>query len=144
MTAALHFSGDMMFGNVPFYELSKVTGLEVVNAVGGEKGVRGVPAQRYAGKIKLFGNFELRALFYRFNIKSERFGLGWTLFFDAGRVCADWKKDSNLDGNGAGIKIGAGGGPRILWGDVVVIRADVAYSKDASPVGFYVEATRAF
>jgi hypothetical protein len=43
--------GDVLFGAPPFYELAR---FDETPAIGGGKAVRGVPAQRYYGKVKLF------------------------------------------------------------------------------------------
>ena len=43
--------GDLLLGDPPFYELAR---FEETSAIGGLKGVRGVPAERYYGKVKLF------------------------------------------------------------------------------------------
>ena len=143
LVAALRLKADLLMGHVPFSTLPGVGGLSYHPGVGDARGVRGVPSNRYSGKIKVLGNFELRSIFWRFNIKSTRFGLGACAFFDAGRVWADFKH-SELDGSGPGIKFGTGGGPQLLWGESLVIRFDVAYSPDASPVAFYIEAGRVF
>src|SRR5205807_142800 len=58
MTLAARLVGDVLFGEVPFFELPRY---EDTYAVGGAQGVRGVPAQRYYGKVKVFGNVEMRA-----------------------------------------------------------------------------------
>ncbi len=54
---ALRAVGDWQFGDVPFYELARY---EDTFAFGGVNGVRGIPGQRYYGRIKLFSNVELQ------------------------------------------------------------------------------------
>ena len=49
--------GYLQIGDVPFYELSRY---DETSALGGAKGVRGIPKDRYYGKRKLFGNLEAR------------------------------------------------------------------------------------
>ena len=144
LVVGVHLVGDLLMGKVPFYELARTTGFDAYDALGGFKGVRGVPARRYSGKVKFLGHFELRSVIHRFKVKSQHFGLGASVFFDAGRLWQSAVRHSPLDGDGPGIKWGAGGGPQILWGEAVVIRFDVACSPDANPVGFYIEAGRAF
>jgi len=136
--------GDVLIGRVPFHRLAHSAGLIPLGAFGGFRGVRGVPTGRYNGKVKLFGNTELRSIFYRFKILGDRFAAGASVFFDAGRLWYDFKRRPELDGPGIGLKYGVGGGPQLLWGEAVVIRADVAYSPDADPVGFYLDVGRAF
>ena len=57
LTLAVRLVADVLLGDAPFYELSR---FEDTYALGGSGGVRGVPAQRFYGKAKLFGNAELR------------------------------------------------------------------------------------
>ena len=144
LVLGLRLVGDVLFGDVSYYELHKMKGVLAFYALGGEDGVRGVPAGRYAGKAKVVGNMELRSVLWRFCIKSHRFALGAVVFFDAGRVWYHTTSGTDLDGDGLGGKFGVGGGPQILWGKSVVIRLDVAYSPDATPLGIYLEAGRNF
>jgi outer membrane protein assembly factor BamA len=131
---ALRAVGDGLVGNPPFFMLAEsVDGY----AVGGVSGVRGVPAQRYYGKIKAYGTGELRLRFSPHRAFGQEMVWGLVAFGDAGRVWADWKKDPTLDGTGAGIKYGVGGGIRMQWGATFLIRGDVAWSPDADPLGFY-------
>jgi hypothetical protein len=65
-------------------------------------------------------------------------------FFDTGRTWADYRALTHLDGEGLGLKIGAGGGLRLQWGETFLIRVDPAWSPDADPVGFYVDINHAF
>ena len=141
LTFAARAVADLLFGDVPFYELSRFDGS---SAIGGLKGVRGVPANRYYGKVKLLGNLELRSELFsaRFWGKNNKFGL--TGFFDAGRVFAEYKRSPELDGTGLDLKYGAGGGLRLAAGDSFVLRFDVAWSPDADPVGAYLTSGHVF
>lgn len=141
LVVALRLSADLMQGSVPFYMLGTTGGTSSVQALGGKDGVRGVPARRYNGKVKAFGNLELRSTFYEI---SKGFDLGASAFFDAGRSWYDLSASEDLDATGVGLKYGLGAGPQLRWGESTVVRIDVAYSPDADPVGFYVDASRAF
>ena len=132
---------DLLFGNVPFYELARY---EDNNAIGGVNGVRGVPAQRYYGKAKAFGNIELRTQLFDAEISNKRYRFGLVGFFDAGRVWADYESHPELDGVGLGLKYGVGGGLRIQSGDSFVLRTDFAWSPDARPLGAYFSAGQLF
>ncbi len=132
---------DLLVGNVPFYELAR---FEDSNAIGGVNGVRGVPAQRYYGKAKVFGNLELRAEVFEFPVWNKAYKFGVVGFFDGGRLWADYKRRPELDGTGIGLKYGVGGGLRIQSGDSFVLRADVAWSPDARPIGAYFGAGQMF
>lgn len=141
LTLAARVVTDFLLGRPPLYELPRY---DDTSAIGGVKGVRGVPAQRYYGKIKLFGNVELRTELFDVSIMGKRHSFGVTGFFDAGRLWADYRKDSSLDGEGIGLKYGAGGGLRISAGESFVLRLDVAASPDANPVGAYLASGHMF
>ncbi len=86
LTLAMRVVGDVFFGDAPLYELSRA----VDNyAIGGSNGVRGVPSQRYYGKVKLFGNAELRATLFDTRLFGKPVTIGSAAFFDGGRVWAD-------------------------------------------------------
>ncbi len=142
---ASRFVASFQFGRVPFYDLAQGGVFEEQYLVGGETGVRGVPQGRYAGRIKMISNLEVRATpFPRFNIGAQRFRIGTTVFFDAGRVWSDYSAISTADGNTLGLKYGVGGGLFIQWGEAAIFRFEAAYSPDATsenpdlPIGFYV------
>jgi hypothetical protein len=132
---------DLLTGHPPFYELAR---FEETNALGGPYGVRGVPAQRYYGKIKMFGGGELRTELGRFRALDKNLVLGAVVFVDVGRVWADYGHHPELDGAGAGLKYGFGGGVRVRSGQTFVLRADLAWSPDARPIGGYLGAGHAF
>jgi surface antigen Omp85-like protein len=141
VTLAVRVVGDVLFGDVPLYELSRA----VDNyAIGGSNGVRGVPAQRYYGKVKAFGNFEVRAKLFDFKALGKALSMGCAAFFDGGRVWADTSPHPELDGSSVGLKYGIGGGLRLMSGSAFVLRGDIAWSPDATPVGGYVIAGEIF
>ncbi len=133
---------DVQLGDVPFYEMSR---FEDTSAIGGSQGVRGVPAYRFYGRLKAFGNVELRSQVSKFRWLHGRYILGFAAFFDAGRLWSD-AEDSrpDLDGDGLGLHYGVGGGVRLQKGRSFMLRADVAWSPDAEPIGAYVLANHAF
>ncbi len=141
LTLAARVVSDFLFGDAPFYELARY---DSTSAIGGVHGVRGIPAGRYAGKIKAFGNVELRSELFSAKVlgKPTRFGI--TGFVDAGRVWADYQRRPELDGTGLGLKYGAGGGVRIVAGKSFVLRLDAAWSKEASPLAAYLTSGHAF
>jgi len=132
---------DTLVGDPPFYELSRYDETE---AIGGGRGLRGVPAGRYYGKVKAFTNLELRSelLHFKFLQKQNIFGL--TAFLDTGRVWSALPSSPELDGTGLGLKYGLGGGIRVTAGGSFVLRADVAWSPDANPIGAYLLAGQPF
>jgi hypothetical protein len=142
MVLAVRGVFDMEVGDVPFYELARY---EDTSAIGGGMAIRGVPAYRYYGKIKAFGNIELRTAITHFGLFGRSFKLGVANFVDAGRL---WSGMANprpeLDGTGLGLHYGIGGGLRLQQGQAFVVRADVAWSPDARPIGAYVVADEIF
>jgi hypothetical protein len=141
-TLALRAVGDLLVGDVPFYELSRY---EDTSAIGGSLGVRGVPAYTFYGKAKVFGNVELRTHLTRFTAWGRKLQLGMATFFDAGRLWSDPDRPSaSLDGNGVGIHWGTGAGLRLQQGRAFLVRGDIAWSPDARPVGAYLLADEIF
>jgi outer membrane protein assembly factor BamA len=141
VTLAGRVAGDILYGNPPFYELAR---FEDTYAIGGLNGVRGVPAQRYYGKVKALGNVELRTELASFHALGKPLVFGVVAFLDGGRVWADTTAQPQLDGRTAGLKYGVGGGLRLQSGSAFVLRADVAWSPDATPIGGYVAAGQMF
>jgi outer membrane protein assembly factor BamA len=142
LTLSARAVGDVLLGSPPFYELAR---FNQTPAIGGVNAVRGVPAQRYYGKVKLFGNFEARSELWPFKIRGKQLILGAAAFVDAGRVwTAMDRSHPDLDGTGLGIKYGVGGGLRLQQGQTFVVRADLAWSPDARPIGAYFAAGEIF
>lgn len=142
---ALRVVADLQFGHVPFYDLFTGGSFLTDEMIGGSSAVRGVPVGRYSGRIKAFGNVELRALLLRFRLLGQQFQLGNNLLFDSGRLWSDYSFHAPADGDGLGLKWGVGGGEYLQWGQAAVFRLELAYSPDARsenpglPLGIYVE-----
>lgn len=142
MVLALRGVFDMQIGDVPFYELSRY---EDTSAIGGGMAVRGVPAYRYYGKIKAFGNIELRTAITSFSWFDRSFKLGVASFVDAGRLWAGMNNPRpEIEGSGLALHYGIGAGLRLQQGHAFVVRGDVAWSPDARPVGAYLVADEIF
>jgi hypothetical protein len=147
---ANRFIASMQAGRVPFYDLQQGGVFEPQYLFGGEQGIRGVPNGRYAGKIKLVSNTEIRGTpFPRFKLIGQRLLIGTNVFFDAGRVWSEYSVISTADGNNIDLKFGVGGGVFLQWGEAAIFRVEAAYSPDAVsenpgfPVGIYVSHSRA-
>jgi len=142
MVLAMRGVFDLLSGDVPFYELARY---EDTSAIGGGMAIRGVPSYRYYGKVKAFGNIEVRTAVTDFSLFGRAFKFGVASFVDGGRL---WTGMANprpdLDGSGVGLHYGIGGGVRLQQGKAFVVRADVAWSPDARPVGAYVLADEIF
>jgi hypothetical protein len=142
MVLAARVVGDFMLGDVPFYELSRY---EDTSAIGGSLAVRGVPGYAFYGKVKAFGNLELRTAITNFSVLDRKFKFGIATFFDAGRLWSDLRNSRpELDGTGLGLHYGLGAGIRLQQGRAFLVRADLAWSPDASPVAGYVLADHIF
>jgi hypothetical protein len=145
---AMRLVGDALVGQPPFYELSRFQDAYATYALGGQNGVRGVPGQRYYGKVKVLGNVEIRTELASFRALGKRMTFGVVGLADGGRVWADTSLHPELDGTGLGLKYGVGGGLRLQSGSSFVLRLDVAWSPDAyalgSPVGGYFAAGQMF
>ena len=137
---ALRAGGDALFGDVPYYELPRFDR----TYFGGGKAVRGVPAQRYYGKVKLLANAELRTMLFGFEAFEKKYQVGFTGIFDTGRVFTDYESSPELDGKELGLKFGVGGGIRLRAGKTFVLRGDAVWSPDANPVGLYLAGGHVF
>jgi len=126
---------DAQVGNVPFYDMSRAGPFLAYDVIGGPQGVRGVPVGRYAGLIKAVANVEVRSMFAAFRTFGQSMHVGGDVFFDTGRAFSDYSANAASDGQGVGLKYGAGVGAFLQWGQAAIFRVDVAYSPDA----FYVQ-----
>lgn len=143
LVVAARVLADVIVGEAPFYELSRMGGFNPVDGPAGAHGIRGLPGQRYAGEVKLIGNVEVRSHIVGFEVGEQRFKIGVAAFADAGRVFAEvTEAHPGLDGGDLGLKVGVGGGLRIGWGETFVGRIDAAWSPDG--VGFYALAGHMF
>jgi hypothetical protein len=66
------------------------------------------------------------------------------ILFNAGRLWADNRSVPQLDGNGLGLKYGAGTGLSLQSGTSFLLRADIAVSPDATPISGYFSAGQTF
>jgi len=133
---------DALVGRPPFYALAEAGVSTPVETSGGASTVRGVALQRFAGKIKLVANAELRAEIGRFRLGKQRLRIGALGFLDAARTRADWH-DVTLDGRDVDgpwtrIATGVGVGARAAWGETLVIRVDAGISPTEETTGLYI------
>jgi outer membrane translocation and assembly module TamA len=141
LTFAARLMVDALFGQPPFYELAR---FDNTFAIGGGRGLRGIPAPRYYGMLKLLANLELRVKILTFDLFDKPHELGLVGFTDLGRVVADYDSLAELDGSGLGIKVAYGGGIRLRAGKSFVLRADVAGSKAEGSFSAYLAAGHLF
>lgn len=139
---------DMMFGNVPFYEMARGGAFDPIEFIGGRMGLSGIPEGRYHGKVKVGANLELRSVLWPFTVLKQNVKFGVAMFANVGRVWADYSANPALDGTGVGLKVAVGGGLRIQFNETTIVRVDVAWADEAkdagSPVGIYLDAYHPF
>ncbi len=141
LIVAVRGMADVLVGDPPFYELGRYAGTRP-EEVFGAYGVRGVPQRRYAGKVRVLGNVELRARFVTVRLFKIKWTIGGLGFVDAGRVWWGLQTRPELDGRDLGLKVGAGFGLRIRMGTSFVLRGDFAWSADGS--GAYIDVNHIF
>lgn len=136
---------DLLAGDAPVDELSQVGVLQSED-LGGGTTIRGVPLRRFGGRVKLFGQAELRGSFPWFELLEQRLQVGVVAFVDAARVWADFHSTPSLDEDfdRPPFALGTGGGLRIRWADTFILRADGAYSPTEDTPGIYVDVGHAF
>lgn len=123
---------DAAAGHLPVFDLSQYGSFTPSAAIGGDDGVRGVPAALFYGRLKTFGNVEVRRMLFGVKPFGTSLDFGLDAFFDAGRVFMNYTFDDPRDGRTAGMKFGTGGGILVLWGQAALFRAEIAYSPDAA------------
>jgi hypothetical protein len=138
LSIAMRLVGDALSANAPVFELSRYGGVAQGSGPAGSRGIRGAPQGRLSGRTKLIANFEIRSFFLSFAIGDQRFSLGGAAFADAGRVWTDpFGAVGARDGRGLGLFTGLGLGPRLRWGDSLVVRADFAYARLGRELGAF-------
>jgi hypothetical protein len=123
-------------------EMARVGGTREYLHFGGHAMGRGIRAHRYLGKVKVMGQSEVRAIFTRFVLLSQRLVLGAALYADyawLGHSLTDFRGDPTE------ILAGAGAGGRLLWNENFLIRFDVALSPlEKYAPGIYIQVGDAF
>ncbi len=136
LVLAVRALSDVLFGEAPLSELARHGGLLDAVAFGGASGVRGITGGRFIGKTKAIASAEIRARLLPFRLFGEHMNLGAATFYDTGRV---WTRslapDPELDGSGLGLRWGGGVGARLLWGESLLIRLDLAHSPNTDDFG---------
>lgn len=130
---AQRFMADALWGQAPFFEWSQFGGTMGGEGIGGMSSVRGVPRNRYQGKVKVLSNSELRWYPYNFQLFGERTRVGGLLFFDIGRV---WNENVD-DGPWWLWHPGVGAGLRVVR-RAAVARVDLGFSTETWRPGIYI------
>lgn len=114
---------DAAFGDVPFYHLSRVGGLRAFGTLGGYGSVRGLPRNRFVGKIKVVANGELRWRGRTFWLRKHRLDVGATLGIDTGRVWRELTAEDRL----SAIQLAVSAGFRAIYDESFVMALDYGY-----------------
>lgn len=132
ITLAMRLVVDGLAGHAPVFDLSQYGSFTPSAAIGGDDGIRGVPAALYYGRLKTLANLELRRLLFGVRPFGQSLKFGLDAFLDAGRVWMNYRFNDPRDGRTLGLKTGMGGGLLVLWGEAALFRAEIAYSPDAN------------
>jgi hypothetical protein len=142
LVAALRLFVDVMGGDVPFFLLSSLGGVEWRDGWGGLGGVytaRGILKNRLQGQVKALANGELRWKFLSVSPWRQRLDFTVIAFLDAGQSWADLRfQDSGLP------RYAGGGGLRIAWEDNFILRLDYGVSPRDGTSGFYLDFNHLF
>lgn len=86
----LDYQSTIGKGEVPFYAqpllITSFLTAASNQGLGGAKTLRGILRNRVVGDAVVFGNFEFRYKFLKFNLLNQNFYLGTNVFFDAGMI----------------------------------------------------------
>lgn len=142
LVAALRLMVDVMGGDVPFFQLSSLGGVEWREGWGGIGGVftaRGILKHRLQGEVKALANGELRWKFLAVEPGQQRLDFTLVAFLDAGQVWTDLRfQDDGL------ARYAGGGGLRIAWEQNFIVRMDYGVSPRDGTTGFYLDFNHLF
>ena len=126
LVLANRVEADFLTAGAPFFELPNFGDIDAIDGVGGLVSERGVPQDRYVGRVKAIATAELRARFAHGTVRGGPLSFGGVVFLDLGRVWQPGLFDSRP---GLEVHPGYGVGLR-LWRRAFVLRADLASSPD--------------
>lgn len=121
--------------------------------LGGARSLRGILRNRVVGDAIVFGNFELRYKFWKFNMLNQNFYLGTNLFFDSGMIlkpmevpgleslsASDKSFLSLTDSDTGELYSSAGLGLKIGWNENFIISIDHgrAFNLNHGKAGTYI------
>lgn len=124
---------DLLYGEVPFFHLSRFGDGALSDGLGGAWSLRGLAQHRYIGRIKIALNPEVRHHVLTWHWLGARFDLGAVAFFDVGRVWAAYE----ADGPTWNLHWAGGGGLRLVWNENFLARFEAGFSYEGPRI--YVE-----
>lgn len=124
-------TGEQPFYMLPFYQNT----LEVFDAFGGAKTIRGILRNRVVGDGVAFGNVEMRWKFFKTVVLGQDLYLALSGFLDAGTVTKKYEFSKNANTpdlwtDDEDIHLGYGGGFRIAINQNSIIAIDYGLAND--------------
>jgi hypothetical protein len=142
LTLASRVVGDVVVGDPPIQELVRPGGFIDYLSFGGSEMGRGVRAQRYVGKVKLYLQNELRWRFVEWQMFGQDFAASTNAFLDAGLIGTELFAP---DAFGGTPPIGGGGALLLHWNENFILRVDVATSAvESYPLSLYIQLGQTF
>ncbi len=123
LVLANRFVVDGVVGDPPIQELVRVGGSNDYYVYGGSEAGRGIRAQRYIGKLRVFDQNELRWRFLDVTALEQHFGFTAAAFADLGLVGAEVTNPGPME-----LLPGFGGALRLSWNENFVVRFDLGVS----------------
>jgi len=118
---------ESLSGDVPFYMMYPLGGsFRSDEGLGGYRTIRGVYKNRYVGKKKFIGNFEVRYRFWEKQIFGQDVYTALNVFCDIGKV---WAEEFEFDFSN--LHSGYGAGLRIGLNENFIVYAEMGFSKEA-------------
>jgi outer membrane protein assembly factor BamA len=118
---------EVLSGDIPFYEMQSIGGLEPTISFGGDKYFEGYVPNQYIDRIRLVFGFEFRWDPISFQFYKQDISIGFVPWVDFGRV---WPSVLPIDFSN--IHASTGWGARIIWNSRLIIRADFAINIEGS------------
>lgn len=133
---ANRFLMELLWGDVPFYEMGAIGGSQPAQDYGGSRFLRGYLGNEYVDKLKMAMGIELRWDPIEWEVGGQVLNIGFCPFIDVGRVwpSVPWPITD--------LHASIGWGMRFIWNHRFTIRADYAINSTRSV--FLVELGNAF
>ncbi len=118
---------EFLEGDVPYFEMSAIGGVNPSLAFGGDRFLRGFEGGQFLDRIRLAMGFELRwdPLFFPF--AKQDITLGFVPWIDIARV---WPRVFPLQLGG--WHAAGGWGFRLIWNSRLIVRGDLAFSSNGT------------
>ncbi|MCB9766487.1 MAG: BamA/TamA family outer membrane protein [Alphaproteobacteria bacterium] len=127
---AWRLMGEMLWGQVPFYEMVHWGGFEPIQGYGGWQTLRGIKFGRFRAPGKAVGNAELRLDTVTHSLLKKPAVWQLVPYLDVGRVFAAGEQATAPPPQGLGLDSAAGVGVRLVFDEVFVGRVDMGFGRD--------------